>query len=541
MKKQKKKIVSCRNINIIANYVYKNLGSDSLLLEDLPHDISYYKDENSWVTLSEFVLIMRKAIGLLKDYEAPFKMGLSAQELESWGAFKYIQKVFASVILGPIELYKQVGKYNGFFNKTKDMLIVQKEKGQCDFKVKFKNNVNPVDDFFSDAFIRGIFTSIPRIWNLPEARLEEPMLEYDLKTLLIKIGEVDESDIKFIGGRIIVRNVEIGRQVVLLPEEKKEELYLGKYREFQSDDDWEMVRWGFVITSNIEINKHLILKAGEIYNAPYFIYRISWRPLNWFQKMYQLVVKSFVSKNAYREGLESQLDTIKNYVETLEDKVLKRTEELNDAKEESEYWRGKAEDLLQTMLPENIVQKMMKERLVTEEMEGTIVFTDLAGFTAFSRDLEPEEVSRHLTEYFTAMSEIIHEHGGWVNKFLGDGILALFGLNDKEGHIEMSIKASLAMQAAMHKFPWHKRVGIATGKFITGEFGTEKTRRFDCLGHTVNLASRLQSHAEIGELLVCSDTFLKMKDKFNFGVKKQISPKGVGDISVYPLKLEDNG
>ena len=96
MEEQNKKIVSCRNVNIIANYVYKNLGSDSLLLEALPNDVSFYKDENNWITLAEFVVIMRKAIGLLKDAEAPFKMGLSAQELESWGAFKYIQKVFSA-------------------------------------------------------------------------------------------------------------------------------------------------------------------------------------------------------------------------------------------------------------------------------------------------------------------------------------------------------------------------------------------------------------------------------------------------------------
>lgn len=540
MENEQPKNVCCRNVNIIANYVQKNLGSDSLLLENLDHPVEFYRDENNWITLSEFVVIMKKAIDLLKDYEAPFKMGLSAQELESWGAFKYLQKVFASVILGPIEIYKQVGKYNTFFNKTKDMMIVKSERGRCDFKVKFKNNVNPVDDFYSDSFIRGILTSVPRIWNLPEARLEEPMFEYDLKKLLVDIGGVDEKEIKFWGGRMIVKNIEIARQVVLISEEDNEDLFLGKYREFKSDDDWEMVRWAFVITSNVKINELISLNAGEIYNAPYFIYRIHWRPLNWFQKIYQLSVKSLYSKKAYREGLESQLDTIKNYVETLEDKVIKRTEQLNKAKEESDYWRGKAEDLLQTMLPDNIVERMMKERLDAEEIEGTIVFTDLAGFTAFSRDLPPSEVSRHLTDYFTEMSRIIHEHNGWVNKFLGDGILALFGLKDQENHTEMAIKASLAMQRSMEKFPWHKRVGIATGKFITGEFGTDKTRRFDCLGHTVNLASRLQSYAEIGELLVCEETFHKMKDKFNFGVKKTIEPKGVGSIEVYPIKLEDN-
>jgi len=535
------KSVCCRNVGIIAKYVTKNLGSDNLLLENLPHEPEFYADENSWITLEEFVSIMDKAIDILKDPEAVFNMGLSAQELESWGAFKYLQKVFASVIMGPVEVYKQVGKYNTHFNKTKDLIIVGAEKDRCYTKIKFKNNINPVDDFVSDSFIRGILTSVPRIWNLPEAKIIEPMFEYDLKRLLIQVGEVDQAEIKFLAGRCILRNEEIGHQVVLLSEKVNDEyLFLGDYREVNPDEDWDNVRLGFLITKSVQVSPRLKIQEGEIYNAPYFIYKITWRPLNFFQKIYQVSLNSFLSKKAYRDGLESQLETIKNYVETLEDKVVERTEQLNIAKNESEYWRKKAETLLQTMLPENVATSMMQGRLKAEEMEGTIVFTDLAGFTSFSRDLAPEEVSNQLTGYFTEMSQIINKNYGWVNKFLGDGILALFGLQKGQDHAESAIIAALEMQKAMEKYPWHKRIGIASGKFITGEFGTEKTRRFDCLGHVVNLASRLQSHAEIGEILVCENTFNRMSSKFKFGNKKQIAPKGVGAIDVYSINPKEN-
>ena len=535
------KSVCCRNVSIIAKYVTKNLGGDNLLLENLPHTEEFYKDENNWITLSEFVVVMEKAVDLLKDPEAVYNMGLSAQELESWGAFKYLQKVFASVIMGPVEIYNQVGKYNTHFNKTKDLIIVGAEKDRCYAKIKFKNNINPVDDFVSDSFIRGILTGVPRIWNLPEAKIMEPMFEYDLKRLLIQIGGVDQSEVRFVDGLCLLRKEEIAHQVVLISEKVKDEyLFLGDYREVNPDEDWDNVRLGFLVTKNIQINSRLKIQEGEIYNAPYFIYKITWRPLNLFQKLYQLTLNSFLSKKAYRDGLESQLETIKNYVETLEDKVVKRTEQLNLAKNESEYWREKAETLLQTMLPENVATSMMQGKLKAEEMEGTIVFTDLAGFTSFSRDLAPEEVSKQLTGYFTEMSQIINKHYGWVNKFLGDGILAVFGLQADKDHAETAIRASLEMQKVMEKYPWHKRIGIATGKFITGEFGTEKTRRFDCLGHIVNLASRLQSHAEIGEILVCENTYNRMSHKFKFGAKKQIAPKGVGTIDVYTLSPKEN-
>jgi len=535
------KSVCCRNVNIITKYVTKNLGNADLLFENLPHEVSFYQDENNWITLSEFVAIMNRAIDILKDPEAPFNMGLSAQELESWGAFKYLQKVFASVIMGPVEVYKQVGKYNTYFNKTKDLVVVGADKDHCYVKIKFKNDIDPIDDFLSDSFIRGILTSVPKIWNLPEARILEPRFEYDLERLLLMIGQIQPSELRFVAGRCILRNEEIAHQVVLLSEKVEDEyLYLGDYREVSGDENWDDVKLGFLVTKDVQVNPKLKLSAGSVFNAPYFIYKITWKPLNLIEKIYQAMLNWFLSKRAYREGLESQLETIKNYVETLEDKVVQRTEQLNIAKEESEYWRGRAEGLLQTILPENVVTSMMQGKLKAEEIEGTIVFTDLVGFTSFSKDVSPEEVSKQLTGYFTEMSHIINKNYGWVNKFLGDGILALFGLQTDQNHTECAIKAALEMQRVMEKYPWQKRIGIATGKFITGEFGTQKTRRFDCLGHVVNLASRLQSHAEPGEVLVCENTYGRMKERFVFGPKKQITPKGVGVIEVYSLSPKDN-
>lgn len=529
------KTVCCRNINIITNYVKRILGSDSLLLKDLPFPEEYLRDEHNWVALEVYCAIMDRAVELLKDQDAPYKMGMSAQELDSWGVFRYLQKVFGSVIFGPIEIYKHVGKYNQFFNRTKDLIVAKEGKNSCYIKVKFKNQINPVDDYVSDSFIRGILTAIPRIWHLPPAEIEEPLYEYDIEYLLRKVGRLDESEFGFYNNVLSVRGKEIGRKVVLLAEENGgEPLYAGNYKEISGD--LGRAALGVLITGDFAVNEKLKLKKGQIYNAPYFIYLISWQRLGFFRKIYQLTVQSFLSKRAYREGIETQLATIKNYVETLEDRIQVRTTQLNEAKVAAEFWRAKAENLLHTILPENIVEKMMRGKLLAEEMEGTIVITDLVGFTEFSLSLAPQKVSDLLTEYFTEMSKIIAEHNGWVNKFLGDGILAMFGLLDQENHVEQALLAAVKMQKAMEKYPWKKRIGIATGRFITGEFGTESTRRFDCLGDPVNLASRLQGHAEENEILVCGRTYELIKDKFSFAASKKITPKGVGEIEVFPMK-----
>ncbi|OGF35475.1 hypothetical protein A2482_01445 [Candidatus Falkowbacteria bacterium RIFOXYC2_FULL_48_21] len=527
--------VCCRNVTIIARYVEQILGSDVLLLDNLPYPVEYLKDEHNWIPLGVYSEIMGRAVALLKDPDAPFKMGLSAQELESWGAFKYLQRVFGSVIFGPIEVYKQVEKYNEFFNRTKDLIVARAGRDHCYIKVKFKNGVNPVDDFASDAFIRGILAGVPAIWHLPQARIEEPLFEYDLKYLLDSVGG---TKMEIRDNKLRVNGAECGREVVLLSEmEKNEPLFLGQYRDIHAGDKVDTFKVGILITIDVVINEKLKLKKGQIYNAPYFIYKISWQPLSFWRKIYQLTIHSFISKRAYREGIESQLATIRNYVETLEDKVIERTKQLNEARTQSEYWRGKAENLLYAMVPQRIAEEMVRGKLRAEELEGTVMFTDLTGFTEFSRNLEPQQVSDVLTRYFTAMSKIIATHGGWVNKFMGDGILALFGLNGEPGYVDEAIAASREMQKAMNQYTWKMRVGIATGRFITGEFGAENLRKYDCLGHVVNLANRLQSNAESEEILVCVDTYKKSADKPAFGESRKINAKGLGEVEVYPVKL----
>ncbi len=526
------KLVCCRNVNIIAKYVKKTLGSDVLLWQDLPESKDYLIDENNWVTLATFTQIINRAADLLKDKNAVFNMGTSAVRSGSWGAFRFLVNIFASAIFGPVEVYRQVGKYNEFFNKTKDMVVVRANKNSCLIKIKFKNGVNPVDDYLSDLFIQGILASVPEIWHLPFAELKEPLYEHEIKYLLTKVGGIKPEAVQFVNNTLLINGEEYGHRVALIPDEiNHEPVYFGRYGELNTSLDESVT--GILITKDFIANEKLTIKTGQIYNAPYFIFQMKWQEMNFWQKIIRMVFYSFASKKSYREGIETQLATIKNYVETLEEKVVERTSQLEAARKDSEYWRHQAENLLNTMLPENIKEKMMQGKLKTEKIHGTIVFTDLAGFTSYSNNLDPAQVSQDLTGYFTDMSRIITEHGGWVNKFLGDGILAIFGLNGEENYTEQAIKASIKMHEAVKKYPWGKRIGVATGHFITGEFGTESLRRFDCLGNIVNLASRLQGHAGEGEILVCADTHGRVSDKFKFCEPIKISPKGIGEIEVY--------
>ncbi|MCX6819974.1 MAG: hypothetical protein NT019_01660 [Candidatus Adlerbacteria bacterium] len=528
--------VSCRNINIIAAYVSQQLGSDALLFSDLEYPVDYLKDEHHWIPLSLYNDIMDRAIDLLKDPQAPYKMGFSAFSLGSWGGlFKYMQQIFVAVVTGPPAAYKRMGYYNTHFNKTKNIAVWGLRDGECYIQVKFKNNVDPVDDYHSDMFIQGLMASFPRNWKLPPATITSVTKEYDLFKLLTDVGGLFEGAAKLHGATLLLNGKDIGKKVRLLDVRLEQKSFAG-YVDAPADASLTSADIALRITEDVEINKRLTLRAGEIYNAPFFLYHVTWKPMTFINKIKHLSLYSFGSKRAYIEGMESSLNTIRHYVETLEEKVIERTRQLHKSKLEAEYWRDKADQLLSTMLPEHIVKAMMEGRLQAREIQGTVMYTDLADFTAYSKSISPQVIEKQLTKYFTEMSDIITKYDGWVNKFLGDGILVIFGLEDGAHAVENAAKAALEMDRVIDKYPWLTRIGIATGPFVIGEFGSDTLRRFDCIGHTMNLGSRLQGLADSGQTLVCAKTHELLTEKgYGLAPARMVYAKGIGEILAYPL------
>ena len=535
-------VVSCRNINIISEYVKRHIGSDTTLLSGLPFTPEHLKFEHNWIPLSLYSDVMDRAIELLRDPQAPYKIGLSAMSSGSWGAIRYVQQIFMAVALGPVAVFRSLGMFNPHFNATKVMSLVNAKEDRCLVRIKFNEGINPIDDFHSDAYIQGLFASVPQNWKLPLATIRPITKEYDLKSLLQKVGGLPDGEIVCNECAVAVRGEVVGEKVYLNENDfgiitAPYCVSKDRYHKVLPPEGFSESSTGILITRNTEVNDYLFLQEGEVYNASSFLYDISWEKLTFGKKIKHLVFDAIGSKRAYLEGMERSLATIRNYVETLEDKVSERTEQLNLAKQDAEYWREKAEVLLTTMLPAHIVKDMMHGRLQAKEVYGSVMYTDLAGFTAYSKDLPPHEVEAQLTQYFTAMTEIIARNNGWVNKFLGDGILVIFGLDENTGDpTENAGKAAVEMQNSTSGYPWQTRIGIATGPFVTGEFGSTDLRRFDCIGHTMNLGSRLQGLANNGGALVCSETHKRLcKYGFRFLPKRMVSVKGVGVVPAYPL------
>ncbi|WP_287173119.1 adenylate/guanylate cyclase domain-containing protein [Mesorhizobium sp.] len=156
----------------------------------------------------------------------------------------------------------------------------------------------------------------------------------------------------------------------------------------------------------------------------------------------------------------------------------------------------------------------------------TVFFSDIADFTATTDKLESEELTELLNQYLTEMAKIALEHGATIDKYVGDAILAFFGDPETKGTREDAlacVSMAIAMQRRMkelqrewvdagYKLPFHLRIGINTGYCTVGNFGSEDRMDYTIIGGEVNLASRLQAHADLGGILLAHETWALVKD-----------------------------
>ena len=139
-----------------------------------------------------------------------------------------------------------------------------------------------------------------------------------------------------------------------------------------------------------------------------------------------------------------------------------------------------------------------------ERREVTVLFADLFGFTALGESLPPEALVALLNDYFGRMSRVIEQHRGQVSKFIGDGLMAVFGAHaPNPWQVNDAVHAALAMQQALAEHnaaraanggpPLRVGIGIHTGPAVAGVLGSHTLMEFTVIGGTVNLASRVES------------------------------------------------
>ncbi len=168
-------------------------------------------------------------------------------------------------------------------------------------------------------------------------------------------------------------------------------------------------------------------------------------------------------------------------------------------------------------MPEYVVNQLLENpnsfKLGGTNQRITVLFSDIRGFTSIAEHAKPEVIVGILNRYFTAMSEVIFAHGGTLDKYIGDGLMALFGAptatsddarNALQTAVEMQ-KRLVALNAELQSEnirPIEIGIGLHTGEATVGYIGSEKRSEYTAIGDTVNLASRLESVAKGGQILI---------------------------------------
>jgi adenylate cyclase len=166
---------------------------------------------------------------------------------------------------------------------------------------------------------------------------------------------------------------------------------------------------------------------------------------------------------------------------------------------------------------ETMKQRPVSEFLHMERRELTVMFADLRGFTALARELSPEDIQETLNSFFEVMVACVERADGMMDKFLGDGFMALFGAPFRqEDHAWRALDAAVSIQQAHLRWMEERSaggrpcrplgIGVATGETVVGAYGTHNRMEYTALGHVVNLADRLCSAAGAGEILTIAET-----------------------------------
>lgn len=593
--------ISNRNIKVVASYVRSKSGDSKLLFEGLPYPAEEYSsaedfflNEDEWTTLDNFDRIFRKAKELVDEPNFYFNCGASTAKLRSWGRFHYFVRVFAS----PNEGFKKLPFFNKNFNDTKKIEIIvppaydrRSRKVRTLMKVEHHTDMDPNKDYIRDPYLRGIISSIPTIWGMAPASIQQHMNPYNPEVLFNQEPEFTPYglDVKIEKDIMTIRDPNnghrriVGEKVILESESVTgHEIFWGKYTKRQDYSPVSVNRKeAILITETIQNNGQVLLTEGEIFMAPYFIIEVSYGRFSPFHRLSQFLKiidtpqdsgselsesidqlrKSMRAKNKACLALEkSNAELIKaktkldEYALELEHKVEDRTAELRKAQQNLLELNQDLESKVKTQVFElekyNELRRYLSPKLTDKILTSghtfgaepkrkmmTIVFTDIRGFSNITDSLESEELFQLLDGYLSEMIKIIHHHDGTLNKIIGDGLLIFFGDPiPLEDHVERAVQMSVDMQKSVEGLldEWRQfghelgiGIGINTGYVTVGNIGSDMHRDYTVIGNQVNVAARLESVAKAGEILISQRTYSKVKGLFEVKEMGEIPVKGI--------------
>lgn len=218
-------------------------------------------------------------------------------------------------------------------------------------------------------------------------------------------------------------------------------------------------------------------------------------------------------------------------------------------------------NILENYLTHQVLARYLPPRLVAQAARGdlefehepesrvlTVLFADLVGFTKMSKELGSEGVAKIINQFSHEVSDLVHHHGGTVDKFIGDCVMVVFGAPDLMTPEAQAYRCTEMAEQIMERVrsmewsvPLNIRVGISTGEMVVGHFGSAVRSDYTVIGPAVNLAARLESVCPPGCILLSEYTAELLGDSRELEKVGPLSLKGVGDdIYAWTLRVTDS-
>lgn len=264
----------------------------------------------------------------------------------------------------------------------------------------------------------------------------------------------------------------------------------------------------------------------------------------------RILERRLLRSETSRTGLEESKDR----ADALYRHIIRETQAqkrlLDEKNRMLEALSSKLSKYLAPQVYQSIFSGRQEVSLKTQRKKLTVFFSDLKDFTQITDDLEAEELTDLLNEYFTEMSKIALHHGATIDKFVGDAMLMFFGDPETKGPAEDAVSCvamAITMQRRMRQLqaawqsrgilkPLRMRVGINTGYCNVGNFGSEDRMDYTIIGGEVNLAARLEVHADPDGILLSPETYALVRGKVTAEEWPAIEVKGIRrEIRPYAL------
>ncbi len=231
------------------------------------------------------------------------------------------------------------------------------------------------------------------------------------------------------------------------------------------------------------------------------------------------------------------------------------SDELEIEKQKLEGIAGQLSKYLPRQIYDSIFSGNQSIEIKTQRKLLTVFFSDIQGFTHISSAIQPEVLTHYMNAYFSEMSDIAAQHGGTIDKFIGDAMMVFFGDPDSRGPQEDAlacVRMAYAMQQRLSELhiqwqreglqhPFITRIGINTGYCNVGNFGSHSRMAYTILGGEVNLAARIEGKCDPGGVLISHETYAQVKDFVEVAERDLLELKGIPEpVKTYAIvKVSD--